>query len=516
MHDLLTDAVIPIRAGDTPRTEHLALPDLYARLAGDTVDAFPGLGAHQAPAWYQFLGQLGALALRRQGRETPPSDPDAWRAMLADLARDTADSAWSLVVEDPAKPALLQAPTHRLAEFKPYAATPDALDLLVTAKNHDLKQSRAIGGSPHLWLYALVNLQTQQGYSGRGQPGVARMNGGFSSRVLVDRRPSPRWGQRVVRAIRMMLARREDVLESVDDQVYRSGGGLALTWLRSWDTDEMLSLSELDPYFIEVCRRVRLTEAGHGSLEARVRPAAKPRTDAKAFFGHVGDPWIPLDLRKDPPTALTVGGGGFDYRLVQRILFRHGESQKPFALGALPGESGRDSEIHFAALVRGQGKTEGFHERVISLPASVQLSLGADPDDEDEASLAQLSDEMVALAGSARKVLRQAITVYLQGPEHPNFQKTDAAPIVRQFDRQTDDQFFDSLFAAPADDFECTRRKWQVLLRTTATRLAENAWGRLSPPGARREKAQFASESVLFGGLRKQLPDAFEEADSRK
>ena len=516
MYDLLTDPLIPIGAGDGSRTERVSLPGLYARLAGDTVDAFPGLGAHQAPAWYQFLGQLGALALRREGRETPPSDPDAWRAMLAELAPDAADSAWSLVVEDPAKPALLQAPTCRLDEFRPYAATPDALDLLVTAKNHDLKQSRAIGGSPHLWLYALVNLQTQQGYSGRGQPGVARMNGGFASRVLVDRRPSSRWGPRVVRAIRMLLARREGVLESMDDQVYRARGGLALTWVRAWDTDEMLSLSELDPYFIEVCRRVRLIEAGHGSLEARVRPAAKPRTAAKAFFGNVGDPWIPLDLRKDPPTALTVGGGGFDYRLVQRILFRAGESRKPLALGALPGESGKNSQIHLAALVRGQGKTEGFHERVIPLPASVQLSVGADPDDDDEASMAKLSDEMVTLAGSTRKVLRQAITVYLQGPEHPNFKKTDAAPVVRQFDRQTDNQFFDFLFAAPAEDFVSARRKWQVVLRTTATRLAKDAWGRLSPPGARREKAQFASESVLFGGLRKQLPDAFEEADSRK
>ena len=504
MYDLLTDPLIPIGAGDGSRTERVSLPGLYARLAGDTVDAFPGLGAHQAPAWYQFLGQLGALALRREGRETPPSDPDAWRAMLAELAPDAADSA------------LLQAPTCRLDEFRPYAATPDALDLLVTAKNHDLKQSRAIGGSPHLWLYALVNLQTQQGYSGRGQPGVARMNGGFASRVLVDRRPGSRWGPRVVRAIRMLLARREGVLESMDDQVYRARGGLALTWVRAWDTDEMLSLSELDPYFIEVCRRVRLIEAGHGSLAARVRPAAKRRTDAKAFFGNVGDPWIPLDLRKDPPTALTVGGGGFDYRLVQRILFRGGESRKPLALGALPGESGKNSQIHLAALVRGQGKTEGFHERVIPLPASVQLSVGADPDDDDEASMAKLSDEMVTLAGSTRKVLRQAITVYLQGPEHPNFKKMDAAPVVRQFDRQTDNQFFDFLFAAPAEDFVSARRKWQVVLRTTATRLAKDAWGRLSPPGARREKAQFASESVLFGGLRKQLPDAFEAADSRK
>ena len=202
--------------------------------------------------WFEFLAQLGALTALHQGSRVLPGEAETWSTTLAGLAGDAAASAWSLVGGTPEKPAFLQPSTSRFGEYKRFATTPDGLDVLVTAKNHDRKRAQAIGGDTHLWLYALVNLQTQQGYSGRGQPGVARMNGGFASRVLVDRRPNDRWGQRVERAIRMLLTRRDEVFRSVDQALYRSAEGLALTWLRDWDEDQMLSLSELDPYFIEV------------------------------------------------------------------------------------------------------------------------------------------------------------------------------------------------------------------------------------------------------------------------
>ena len=514
MKNLLTDMIIPVRTGRT--AERVSLPDLYVRLWADEVDAFPGLAAHQSPAWFEFLAQLGALAALHRDSGAPPGDAEAWTTTLAELAAGAAPSAWDLVGDELAQPAFLQPPTSRFGEYKWFATTPDGLDLLVTAKNHDRKQAQAVGGDPHLWLYALVNLQTHQGYSGRGQPGIARMNGGFASRVLVDRRPNDRWGARVERAIRMLLARRDDVFRSVDQAVYRTEGGLGLTWLRDWDDDRMLSLSELDPYFIEVCRRVRLVRTDKGAVEAWVRPAMKPRTDAKAFLGNLGDPWIPLDLRKSPPTALTVGVGGFDYRLMQRILFRSGESRKPLAFKPLPGESGRNTELHLAVLVRGQGKTEGFHERVVPLPAAVALQFERDADEHEETSLEQLSERMVAHAGSVRKVLRQAVTVYLQGPDNPNFKKPDAASVVLRFDRRTDQEFFKHLFTAPEAGYSPAELEWQRFLKNTAVELARDAWNRLSPPSARRERAQYASEVVLFGGLRKQLPDAFPKTDPAK
>ena len=516
MFDLLIDRIVPVESGGA-RTA-LTLPELFCQLGRDAVDGFPGLAAHQTQAWYQFLAQLGALALLRGRLDEPPEDPNICQGLLAELTPDCADTAWSLIGEKPTSPAFLQPPTAMIEKFSLVAETPDELDVLVTAKNHDRKCAQAIEGEPHLWLYALVTLQTTQGFSGRGNPGIARMNGGFSSRVLVDRRPNPRWGPRVLRAMRMLLIYRKKLLRRVSDDLYRSDGGLALTWLQAWDTDAPLSMAELDPFFIEVCRRVRLIATAASRTAALVRPANTPRVDAKALKGNLGDPWVPINLGKDDASSLTVSSNGFDYRLAQRILFDT-ELKKPLALKELPEENHHDdSEIHMAVLVRGQGKTEGLHERIIPLPGSVSayLSFDTDEDDDQGSPLAELSKEMVKLAGEARKVLRQSALIYLQGPEHPNFQKPDATPVVARYDRLIDEQFFDRLFAAPEIDLEKALRDWQRFLRDEAVKLARAVWDKTSPPSTRREKARAASEAVLFGGLRKRLPDAFPEHDAKE
>ena len=517
MYNLLTDPLVPVAFSARPEPEMLTLPQIFSRIASDAVDGFPGLAAHQAQAWFQFLAQLGALALLHGRQETPPDDPRIWRDLLATLTPYCADSAWNLVGE-PTEPAFLQPPTARVEAFTLAAETPDALDVLVTAKNHDRKQAQAVDGGPQLWLYALIALQTTQGFSGRGNPGIARMNGGFSSRVLIDRRPSPRWGPRVTRAIRMLLGRRAEILKRVSDDLYQAEDGLALTWLRAWDTDAPLRMSELDPFFIEVCRRVRLTVTAPGRFAALSRAANTPRVDAHALKGNLGDPWVPINLGKANPSALTVSGNGFDYRLAQRILFGQ-DLLKPLALKPLPEEKDRDTEIHMAVLVRGQGKTEGLHERVIPLPHTIVADLPFDADEENSdpgVTLAELSTEMVTLAGEARKVLRQAILVYLQGPEHPNFTKSDATPVVSRFDRAIDEQFFASVFAAPEVGSNEASHRWQRFLRDEAEKLARSVWDKTTAPSARREKARAASEAVLFGGLRKRLPGAFPEHDSKE
>ena len=517
MFDLLIDRIVAVESNGEQSS--VSLPEVFGQLGRDAVDGFPALAAHQAQAWYQFLAQLGALALLRGRLDEPPEDPHIWRNLLADLTPDCANTAWSLIVEEPMSPAFLQPPTAMIEKFLLAAETPDALDVLVTAKNHDRKCAQAVDGEPHLWLYALVTLQTNQGFSGRGNPGIARMNGGFSSRVLVDRRPNPRWGPRVRRAMRMLLARRKDLLRSVSDDLYRSEGGLALTWLQAWDTDIPLRMAELDLFFIEVCRRVRLIATTEARIVALVRLANTPRVDAQALKGNLGDPWVPINLGKSDSSSLTVSRNGFDYRLAQRILFDT-ELKKPLGLKALRGENGHDdSEIHMAVLVRGQGKTEGLHERVIPLPGSVSAYLSFDDDVEDDeqgSTLADVSSEMVKLAGEARKVLRQSILVYLQGPENPNFKKPDAAPVVARYDRSIDERFFDSLFAVPNIGSDQAIRVWQRFLHDEAVKLAGAVWNKTAPPSVRREKARAASETVLFGGLRKQLPEAFPEHDAKE
>ena len=512
MHDLLTCPIVPvIRGGDG---DFVTLPTLYAKLVGDAVDSFPGLAAHQAQAWYQFLAQLGAAALHEGSRDTLPTETDEWRDLIAALTPECADTAWSLAVPDPTKPAFLQPPTNRIEEFKECARTPDKLDVLVTAKNHDRKKEQATESAPHYWLYALLTLQTVQGYSGSGSYGIARMNGGYASRIMVDRRPGPRWGPRVCRAIRMLLARRDDVLRRAGDSLFRNQGGLVLTWLIPWDNEDQLRLTELDPYFIEVCRRIRLKVGPDEQFCAVGLASGGARVDANALKGNLADPWIPVDQNKGGAPALTVGANGFDYRLAQRILLQRGEFLRPLALSDLDGEGDQDSEIHMVVLVRGPGKTEGLHERTIPLPYSIAAQLAVKPspdDDDDPIPLAALSKEMVDRASEARKALRSAVLVYLQGPEKPDFRNKSADPVTALYDRAIDERFFESLFGAETTEqgFEAAGKNWQKVLRKHAERHAYEVWASAAAPGARREKARAASESVLYGGLRKCLPDAF-------
>lgn len=514
MYDLLCDKIVLVEVGGR-EVRACSLPDVFALTKADQIEAFQGLAAHQAQAWYQFLAQVGALAMLRAGQGKPVETADEWRDLLGALTPDCADTAWSLVVEDATKPAFLQPPTQKLADFKPLAKTPDGIDLLVTAKNHDRKKAVAIGNAPHHWLYALVSTQTANGFSGRGNYGIARMNGGLSARVLVDRHESGRWGVRVRRGTRMLLGQRENVLKTHDYSLFANDNdGLALTWLVPWDADAPLITQELDPYFVEICRRIRLTADADGSIAALGQPSVSTRVDAAAYSGNLADPWVPVEKGGK---ALTVSANGFDYRLAHRILL-DGEFEKPLALRELRGEPAQDSEIHMAVLVRGQGKTEGLHERIIKLPAGIAKALNTDVGDQDDErgrTLADVSRRMVALAGEARRVLRQAMIVYLQGPEHPDFQSKIADPISQRLDRALDELFFDFLFEQNRSGFDAARteRAWQRFLRTEAARLAEEVWDGSSAPSVRREKARAASESVLWSGFRKNLPLAFERPE---
>ena len=83
MFDLLNDRIVSVESGGEQSS--LTLPELFSQFGRDAVDGFPGLAAHQAQAWYQFLAQLGAIALFRGGLDKPPEDPNIWRRLLAAL-----------------------------------------------------------------------------------------------------------------------------------------------------------------------------------------------------------------------------------------------------------------------------------------------------------------------------------------------------------------------------------------------------------------------------------------------
>ena len=178
-----------------------------------------------------FRVQLAALALRADGRAEPLEDEATWAALLRGLTPELGDDPWRLVVEDRGRPAFLQPPDPGGLKWEP-VPTPDALDLLVTARNHDVKAAIARDAGPEDWAYALASLQTSEGFGGRNNYGIARMNGGSSSRPMLGFAPAgaggapdpSSWWRRDLG----LLLRRQNT------ETILTRGGPALLWCLPW------------------------------------------------------------------------------------------------------------------------------------------------------------------------------------------------------------------------------------------------------------------------------------------
>lgn len=499
--NLLNDSILPLKAKEGDRSG--TLPEALARLCDGTLLGFDGLAAHQCYAWDLFLYQLAASALERFGDsgavEQPATwralaDPAAWHERLAALTPGLAESAWSLIEHDVTKPAFLQPPipAGNLGEYKTIGDTPDEIDVLITAKNHDVKVARAAAAEPWHWLFALVTLQTLQGYSGRGNFGIARMNGGFASRPLVMRTPGRDAATCFRRGVGAALRARAKALDAMHSAF--AGNGTTLLWLEPWDREQGITTQRLDPLFIEVCRRVRLARDPYGRIVVWGRPSTTARvSEVKERKGDLGDAWTPIT--KSERAALTVGAGGFDYRLVSR-LFKDEDFILPEGALSRPDDPADVVWLRCAVLVRGQGKTEGLHERWVRLPARAGRKL-----------LGKLSQGMMLQARDAKSALSAALLNFLQGgPEKLNFKDRRADAALDSFEQEVDRVFFEHLFrraSVSEDDAVDAEADWKATLVNLARGLLDRATERMAPPQGRRERAQAIAALVLNGALRK-------------
>ncbi|WP_439373388.1 type I-E CRISPR-associated protein Cse1/CasA [Bradyrhizobium sp. DASA03120] len=254
---------------------HLSLPSLYSALMRDVVEDMPAVRPHQRQALHAFLVQVGALAHLKAKIDTPVLETSVWARLLRGLTETfTSDEPWSLVVEDISKPGLLQpsVPEGTLDILRQRSETPDALDILATSKNHDVKAQRMAIARPEHWFYALLTLQTMQGYLGAGNYGINRMNGGYASRASVGLAPNGGLGARVKRDLRRLLQERSDVLN--DNPWFADVNGIDLVWIEPWDRVSPIVPKQLDPFYVEVCRRVRLVRQDGSIVALRARSKA--------------------------------------------------------------------------------------------------------------------------------------------------------------------------------------------------------------------------------------------------
>ena len=444
MNNLLEEPLVRARTADGV-VERFSLPALYVALQEDRVTAFPALRPHQRHGWHAFLAQLATIALDRQAGGAIPQSATEWAGALRSLTPGFPDDEpWCLVVEDSSKPAFLQCPAPTgLDAYRKQVLAPDDLDVLVTAKNHEVKQTVAMRGSPEDWLLALVDLQTMAGYLGAGNHGVARMNGGFSSRSCLGLAPADQGaGAHVFGDVRRMVGDRDGLLERAAPY-FRSQGGVALLWLEPWDGEESLDLRNLDPYFIEICRRVRLRNRD-GRIAARTAGSRRPRIEAKTAKGNVGDFWTAVEVKDDK--ALSVSASGFSYRRLSELLFDASRWEPPSAMRVDGSDDGTWTVVA-RAIAGGQGKTEGYHERTdIRFSPRVAGLLRRREGREQLAELAKAQIDEVAAVGNA---LRFAIATAASGGKAPGElgkgDRAHAKPFARHFDDVADAVFFAAL-----------------------------------------------------------------------
>ncbi|MEW5421168.1 type I-E CRISPR-associated protein Cse1/CasA [Amorphus sp. 3PC139-8] len=456
MTDLLTDPLI--RAAPHGA---LSLPGVLAALARDEIASFPAMRPHQAPAWHMFLVQLAALALVAEDTDEIPTDEADWARLLRGLTTDfPEDEPWRLVVDDWTKPAFLQPPVPDGVKLSGEVATADALDLLITSRNHDLKQAIARAGAPEDWVFALVSLQTMEGYGGAGNHGIARMNGGSSSRPMLGLAPAqhlagravePRLGAHFGRDVEILLATRDDQLDDRWSHLdYPMEGGLGLSWLAPWPEGSQLKLSELDIWFIEVCRRVRLVSRD-GTLSARRGTSKAQRIAAKPFNGAVGDPWAPT--HKTEAKSFTLGEADFDYRTLSRLLFgekgkKGHEANWEIPLLATPTEAEQDQDtlvLVAQALSRGNSKTDGFKSRVLPIRHRILRGFGSD---DQRARLYELAQAQMADIEVFDLAIRNGLARMSAAGER-ELTKDDyahAADARRRFANVVDAVFFEALW----------------------------------------------------------------------
>ncbi|MCO6416033.1 type I-E CRISPR-associated protein Cse1/CasA [Siccirubricoccus sp. KC 17139] len=481
------------------RQDLLTLPGVLAACMQDAITGFTALRPHQRHAWHAFLVQLGTLALLRAGLLAPPENEGAWRDLLRGLTPEHADDAPWCLLGPSNRPALLQPPIpDGIGALKNAVSTPDALDLLVASKNHDLKRQVMAAAAPDDWLFALVSLQTMEGFLGAGNYGISRMNGGFANRPALCLVPPGGPGAHVRRDIRCLLALggRPPLSEGCAE-----AGGLALLWLEPWDGAASLPRMRLDPLYIEICRRVRLVEVA-GRIAARAGGSKAPRV-APAPGGVTGDPWAPVLTEKDGSLkVLTVDARGFGYRRMVELMFspsiRHAPLQDPQA------EDPAEGLVLLArALTRGQGKTEGYHERRVPLTRRVRALFASRAADRAAAT----AQERVALAAAMANALRFGLLALLEnGPEavdpRDEEAKRKAETFLRRFDAGVDRDFFPALWRELEQDDraarEAERRAWVRGLLDQARTLLDVADAAAPKSSRLRYRARVRGRAALL------------------
>jgi CRISPR system Cascade subunit CasA len=326
---------------------------------------------------------------------------------------------------------------------------------------------------------------------GYGNYGIVRgINSGYGSKPFLGLSPELSFGARFRRDLDVLVDQHDELTTLYDVE-----NGYTLIWVVPWNGEksDAIQLRKCDPYFIEVCRRIRFKEEG-GNLVCWRATTKGQRMDAPSSLnGRTEDPWTPVDDEK----SLTLSAEGFTYEKLQEIVF--GKYVRPASLQPHRRDEGA-MYLTARAMVRGQGKTEGLHHRIIPIPEKVSALLS------DESAMQALAERAKARVKQAAKVesnvLRPAVAALLSAGKDEDVDWEQVQPWIDAFDDTVDDHFFDYLWASvETEDEEEAERDWEAFLRDEAERQFEEAQESVPLPDIRRWEALSAARSVFHARI---------------
>ena len=507
-YSLVSEKLFPIRTDDD-RMQMLSLPDVLSYLSTGKDIIFSDLQIHQQHAWHAFLVQLAAMGLASNSiDEANGMDSESWKSILLGMT-DGDENPWCLIVSDWDKPAFMQPPSPKGTHFKSAdnRKTISELDILVLSKSHDVKINKIAKPSKSQWIFNLITYQTMSGVLGRENYNIARMNSGLGSRPCVTLKFGNNWGLRFLREVNSALKIRAEM--ATDDILgfsYNNAHGHQLLWTLTWDGLNQINIEDCDTLFIEVCRRIRLQEDNH-VIEAYFTGSKNQRMNAAFLKGRTGDLWTPLDTSKDSVTALTVSEAGFSYELMRRILFEDQLVFSPLLSAQIDADD--DFEIYAEVVSRGQGKTAGFHKRILPMPKKISRLFSTQT---SKQALAERAKEYVDDAKCIKKIMKIALLVFLQGNKPKlNYDDHRHEKIVQRLDNSIDSLFFHHLWETSEMEPTEARIIWRNELSEEALRMLHQAFNSLPCPESRKYKSMTYSERAFRSQVYQQFQIGFRE-----
>jgi len=501
-YNLLTEKVVPIEAKEG--TLWVTLPGAFAMMSSGAADGFAMVRPHQRHGLHMFAVQVAAMA----SEELSPSEifsdnEDVWKQRLLKLAPE----GWELVQDDCGKPGFLQPPMDAVSFKKAiekkgnHVLTADDMTVLVRSRNHVVKFSRMTESLPWHWVCSLVEIQTLSGFEGRGLYGTARMYGGFGSRFMVgtydDLCPSAMWKRDVRRALALLKGVERDY------PFYGEAGTKhGLLWILPWDGESRLELGQLHPLFIDVSRRIRLFSTSDGNIASTYIISSCPRINSGEQNGRLGDPWAPINVKNNS----SLGAKTIDVKLLRNLIIADGQGDYQQApLQTIDSKDNGDLYFHLAAVIGGQGKTEGFHEKTIHIPGAIRdMAFGGGLGSK---RLGDCANAMLNDADKAWSCLRKAVFAATQASrdeidwKHP--QSEAAAGKARGlFKEEYEDNYFPYLWSAMSDE---GGDDWISFLRAACDRVLESILVGYGPKTQFVYKARAKATGMLSGSWNKEF-----------